>query len=38
MWISSEEKDELFLNWKKDLLSEKEIYAFHDYSISATPF
>ena len=31
------EKDELFLNWKKDLLSEKEIYAFHDYSISATP-
>ena len=32
-----DEKDELFLNWKKDLLSEKEIYAFHDYSISATP-
>ena len=29
-------KDELFQNWKKDLLSEKEIYAFHDYSISAT--
>ncbi len=32
-----DEKDELFLNWKKDLLSEKEIYAFYDYSISATP-
>ena len=31
-----DQNDELFLKWKKDLLSEKEIYAFHDYSISAT--
>ena len=31
-----DKKDALFKNWKKDLLSEKAIYAFHDYSISAT--